>query len=433
MGMVRQAIPIAKKVEVIDYIEKNCDCVASRAAAHFVAQGWKIDERVCRRLWSNRDTIRRAASAAYRLPGAGRKPVMGGLENEIVDMITEMRLQKEKVTRQWIVDAALRIGFMNEIELGGSQHWVTNFMRRNNLTLRRVTNLTTLADDEVIRRAVSYLQYLKSIQDNMCGERTILMDETAVYFDDPRMVTVDNVGARHVVMKSTGFQSMRITAVLAVTASGRKVQPLLIWKGRSEDIVSVNGCWVAQQPRAWVDQTLLIKWLDRAFPMLWIGNSMHVVWDSMRAHIGKAVKAHCAARGIDMCVIPGGMTPYLQAGDIGIYKSFKDNMSILIDAWKNSGTVQYTSKGNPRPPSVEVVSDWVRQAWRLVPAEVVNRSIARAGLVDEYTEWQIARHDVYGERFVTEWLTRADNLVTEFAIDESYLCDALDDITLIEQ
>ncbi|KAG4040925.1 hypothetical protein PC116_g34385 [Phytophthora cactorum] len=44
----------------------------------------------------------------------------------------------------------------------------------------------------------------------------------------------------------------------------------------------------------------------------------------MRAHISKEVKAKCAARNVSMCVIPGGLTPYLQAGDIGIYKTFKD-------------------------------------------------------------------------------------------------------------
>jgi hypothetical protein len=41
-------------------------------------------------------------------------------------------------------------------------------------------------------------------------------------------------------------------------------------------------------------------------------------------------------------VIPGGLTPYLQAGDIGIYREFKDKLSNLIDRWKKSDGVQYT-------------------------------------------------------------------------------------------
>jgi hypothetical protein len=56
------------------------------------------------------------------MPGAGRKQVMGGLENEIVDMITEKCLQKEKVTRQWIIDAALRLGVWWVTALGDQFH-----------------------------------------------------------------------------------------------------------------------------------------------------------------------------------------------------------------------------------------------------------------------------------------------------------------------
>ena len=61
----------------------------------------------------------------------------------------------------------------------------------------------------------------------------------------------------------------------------------------------------------------------------------------MRAHIAKDVKAKCISKKIDMMVIPGGLTPYLQAGDIGIFKSFKDCLLSVIDDWKRyrSGAV----------------------------------------------------------------------------------------------
>ncbi|KAG2951887.1 hypothetical protein PC119_g28179 [Phytophthora cactorum] len=72
----------------------------------------------------------------------------------------------------------------------------------------------------------------------------------------------------------------------------------------------------------------------------------------MRAHISK-VKAKCAARNVSMCVIPGGLTPYLQAGDIGIYKTFKDLLYMEINAWKESDKVEYTRFSNPRMPSVD--------------------------------------------------------------------------------
>lgn len=46
--------------------------------------------------------------------------------------------------------------------------------------------------------------------------KTVLMDETTVYFEDDQMQTVDLSGQCHVVMKSIGFSSMWITVVAAV-------------------------------------------------------------------------------------------------------------------------------------------------------------------------------------------------------------------------
>ncbi|KAE9045138.1 hypothetical protein PR003_g5258 [Phytophthora rubi] len=77
--------------------------------------------------------------------------------------------------------------------------------------------------------------------------RTILMGETAVYFEDARNQTV---GSRHVVVRSTGFSFMRISEVLAVSATGRKLPPLFIWKGKaSPTFAKIGGVYVAHQPR----------------------------------------------------------------------------------------------------------------------------------------------------------------------------------------
>ncbi len=57
---------------------------------------------------------------------------------------------------------------------------------------------------------------------------------------------------------------------------------------------------------------------------------------------------------------------YVQAGDLGIYKSFKDKISPTFDAWKNSDEVKKIPYGNPKPPEMEkeVFYRWVNQEWR---------------------------------------------------------------------
>ncbi|GMF46963.1 unnamed protein product [Phytophthora fragariaefolia] len=269
-------------------------------------------------------------------------------------------------------------------------------MQRYNLPLRRTTNLTTLTDDVLTDRADRYMEYLSPSLDAQSLDHTVLMNETGVYFEDPRRQTIDATGARHMVLKSTGFASMRATAVLAVSASGRKLPPLVVWKDARQDgaVERVGDAYVTYQKRAWLDSQLLIKWLDTVFPPV-LGAATPVkavVWDSMRAHVSKAVNAQFAKKNEEMFVIPGGLTPYVQAGDIRIYKSFKDRLSGIIDEWKSTNRVQYTKGGNPKQPPVEDEVQWVKTAWNDVPDEVIRRSVAAAGISPCYQDWHISRH-----------------------------------------
>ncbi|POM69149.1 Hypothetical protein PHPALM_14598 [Phytophthora palmivora] len=159
------------------------------------------------------------------------------MEEALYDKIVAKRLQQEKVTRAWIVHMT-RVIFACQATSGAapgtftaSTHWITGFMRRHGLSLRRRTNLTTLSDDKLADRAVSYMTFLQNAKPDIDLNRTILIDETGAYFENARNQTVDITGSRHVEVRSTGFASMRITVVLAVSAAGKKLPPLLIWNG----------------------------------------------------------------------------------------------------------------------------------------------------------------------------------------------------------
>eukprot|EP00644_Phytophthora_capsici_P018216 jgi/Phyca11/20616/fgenesh1_pg.PHYCAscaffold_68_\ len=290
-----------EKREVIDWIEANCPQAPSRAATYFKnTRGWVVSPAHVRYWWKQRDEIRQASPTQLRLCGGGAKP------------------QRTRCSTSSFSDLSL-------------------FMKRYGLSLRRTTNLTVLSNEVLITRTLSYMIFLSSHRSTFDPMRTVLMDETAVYFEDPRVDT----------------------------------------------------------------------WLDMTFPCVFDANAgKAIVWDSMRAHIAKAVKARCNEKKIQAVVVPGGMTPYLQAGDIGIYKSFKDHISPIIDAWKSSDQVEYTSGGNPKPPAHETVARWVESAWKAVPQEVVEKSILGAGFSDNFEDCHISRHDVYSEQFRDAWLAR---------------------------
>ncbi|ETI33724.1 hypothetical protein F443_19625, partial [Phytophthora nicotianae P1569] len=115
-------------------------------------------------------------------------------------------------------------------------------------------------------------------------------------------------------------------------------------------------------------------------------------------------------------------------GDIGIYKSFKDKLSGIIDDWKSSDRVVYTKGGNPKQPPEEDVAQWVQTAWKDVPDDVVSRSVAAAGFSRCYQDWHISRHDVYGELFCRKWLSRGDDSEADDVEEE--LLENLDEFTI---
>jgi hypothetical protein len=102
-------------------------------------------------------------------------------------------------------------------------------MSHQGFSLRQMTNLTILANEQLIQHAIDYMKYLQSQISSINLSKTILMDEMPVYFEDSWTQTVNIRGHRHVVVQSTGFASMRITALMSIWTDGRKLhQPLFI-------------------------------------------------------------------------------------------------------------------------------------------------------------------------------------------------------------
>ncbi|ETM40594.1 hypothetical protein L914_13502 [Phytophthora nicotianae] len=233
--------------------------------------------------------------ARRRIVGGGRRPLLGAVEDTLVDLIYEKRIRKEKVSRSWIALMALELFHQSRTEekheedpirFVASDPWINNFMSRNNLPLRERTNLMTLTDDVLIERAVAYMQFLEEHKPH----------KSRAYHSDGRDCN-----------PRVCFHVMRIT-VMAVTATGKKLPPCLIWKRKNRgSIERLGGCYIAYQPRAWVDQDLLLNWLDWYYPTVLQRTDQYVVWDSMRAHIENRVKQRCNEKAIKIAVVPGGI------------------------------------------------------------------------------------------------------------------------------
>ncbi|POM66761.1 Hypothetical protein PHPALM_17318 [Phytophthora palmivora] len=116
-----------------------------------------------------------------------------------------------------------------------SNHWITGFICRGSLSGTASGSRRFLHD------------VLQTAKPDIDLNRTILMNETAVYFEDARNQTVDIAGSRHVVdclypdyCRTSGVGSRQ----KAATSSD------LEWQNALPRLTKVGGVYVAYQSRA---------------------------------------------------------------------------------------------------------------------------------------------------------------------------------------
>ena len=131
-----------------------------------------------------------------------------------------------------------------------------------------------------------------------------------------------------VTIRTTGHEKAHFTVVLACTASGKKLPPMVIFKRKTavKDKITADVI-VSNNEKGWMDQQQMGVWLQRCYVrrpggFFKTAKSM-LVMDSMRAHIIPEVKDSIRSTNTIVGIIPGGLTKLLQPLDIAVNKTFK--------------------------------------------------------------------------------------------------------------
>jgi hypothetical protein len=115
--------------------------------------------------------------------------------------------------------------------------------------------------------------------------------------------------------------------MLATTADGRKLPPLLILKRNTlpksesfpKDVI------VRAQEKGWMTEELMLEWLKIVWSHrtgAFLNQPSMFVLDAFKGHVTDSVKDQLRKMKTELVVILGGMTSVLQPMDISINKSF---------------------------------------------------------------------------------------------------------------
>jgi hypothetical protein len=234
-----------------------------------------------------------------------------------------------------------------------------------------------LAEDYMVQTVRPLLS-----QPNRSQDYILNMDQTPVPFTFNEKRTLEIVGKRTIHIRKSTNDTKRVTCALTVTASGRVLTPMLVFKGvpggrieKREFASFPNNVIYACQGNAWMDESAMILWVDKILkpyvetapdgivPVLFL--------DSYRCHMMASVVQRIQDLGVEVEHIPGGCTSLCQPVDVGVNKPFKTRMKRLWEEWMIEDGLR---TGTTQPPARKDIAEWCSQSYKDLPDGMVRNA-----------------------------------------------------------
>ena len=212
------------------------------------------------------------------------------------------------------------------------------------------------------------------------------MDEMPLYFDMPGSHTVHKKGHREVCIQSTGAEKRRLSIILACTAAGDMLPPMIIFKGKRalKNQRIPPGVVVSLQPKGWNDSTLTNEWIQKVLCRYTQKKHALLVWDTFTGHMTDEIAEELRKKNVTAATIPGGCTSKIQPLDVCLNKPFKVNCRNQWAEFMKQQVAQQDPGERIKPASKQQVEAWVVQANKLLNTkkDVIRKSFLVCGIAN---------------------------------------------------
>ena len=222
-------------------------------------------------------------------------------------------------------------------EFKASRGWLTRFMKRNGLSLGRKTSVAQQDPERLVAKLVTYIVQVRRMQKkhNYNPSDIIVMDETPVWCDMIPETTIDKTGKKSITLKTTGHEKERVSVCLAAKVDGTKLKPMVVFKGAKREVAALrqefkHKAVVATSDNAWMNTELTQVWINSVLGAF-LFNRRLLAWDSYECHIEDSANESLKAKKVDLVIVPGGCTKYIQAPDVTWNKPFKASCTEKYD------------------------------------------------------------------------------------------------------
>jgi DDE superfamily endonuclease len=305
-----------KKVEAAKKRKLNSETWMS------ICKNLEVDRHTLRD-WMYREDELRESVKGDKSCHHGRIPIIQPIKQQLLHLMSVARGKGMPVNIDLLILHASE--FLPEFAAKtrkGKEMITRRFLKQNRYSIRAVTHQSQ-EDSEVTRQnGISNAAAMHPLQDSIhCHPDYIInMDHTAVFHAIIPSKTLNPVGSKSFNVRKFKGATKRVTVMLAVTESGKKLDPMVVFKGkrtakRKNAVIhsfgSVpSGTHYTAQDKAYTDEVTLMEWITKVLEP-YITTSppgVHPVlfMDSFRCRILKSVAARHADLGVRLEIILGG-------------------------------------------------------------------------------------------------------------------------------
>jgi len=336
--------------------------------------------------WTNEfNVMKEAKNLKAKSHCIGRLSILTSIQQELLRFIFELREQGMGVSTVMVMLKAASLSrVFREKSRNAQYHSARRFIMSHGLVHRMATHESQRDPKEMEAESLDFVESVRPKLTQPCRHEDFIinMDQTPVPFTYNSKKTLEVVGRRTVHVRKSTNDTKRATFAMTVTASGRVLKPLLVFKGKPGGRIEKrefptypNEILYACQDNAWMDESIMLMWVEKVLKPYVLQAPDHIIpilfLDSYRCHMMASVVGKIQELGVEVEHIPGGCTGLCQPVDVGVNKPFKNRIREQWESWMVQEGIVH---GTTSPPSREDVSKWSVAAMQSLPERIVRNA-----------------------------------------------------------
>lgn len=365
---------LEKKLEVLKFLEKN----SQRAAA----EKFQISK-TCVSNINNRKSeyLQRAENNENgALSRKIRKTNNFEVNLATFEWFKRMRGMNARISGPMLQEAAS--DFAKKIgveEFTASNGWLESFKKRHNISQRTLCGESNDVDLQIVE---TFKKKISNFVGDYEMKDVFNADECGLFYRAMPNKTLLVLGDK---CKDGKISKERLTILLACSATGEKLKPLIIGKSKKPrcfknvDLKNLPVSWYANS-KAWMTTTIFIEWVSMVNKQMKEKNrNILLIIDNCPAHPN-----NLSFSNVTVQFLPANTTSHLQPLDQGIIQAFKlQYRKLLLKAVISRS--EDCKSANEIAMSVNVLDAiiWIKESWDLVRTYTISKCFEKCGFHQE--------------------------------------------------